>query len=138
MRFTLDGASDFGVRLKDHNQNYLRYVSRYADGGNSYLNFLSLNFTHLIDEVIWLFPPKSQEGIFLRYYLQSLCRPHLVLLLLQHQSLPSIYNYAARYCDKQFTFPDSNFLSKAVKGKSARSPHPFQGLMHIFYFARVG
>ena len=122
------------MRLKDHNNNFLRYVSRYHDGGNEFLNFLNLDFSTLTSEVVWLFPPKSQEGIFLQYYLSAPKRPRLVLLLLQHQNLPSLYNFALDNCTQHITFPDKNYLSQAVKGSGARKAHPFKGFFHLFDF----
>lgn len=135
--FTLDGASDFGVRRTDHTGNFLPYVARYNDGGNSYLNFLNLKFPDLISEVIWLFPPKSQETIFLQYYLSFKKRPRLILLLLQHQALPSVYNFALDACERHLCFPDQNYLAKSVKSRQARVAHPFKGLLHIFDFKKV-
>ena len=112
-------------------------MARYNDGGNTYLNFLNLNFSNLVGEKIWLFPPKSHESVFLQYYLSWTRRPYLVMLLLQHQSLPPIYNLALQSCARHQTFTDRNFLSRAVKGSRARTPHPFKGLFHIFEFAQV-
>ena len=112
-------------------------MARYNDGGNDFLNFLSLDFQSLLGETIWLFPPKSQEGIFLQYFLSFPRRPRLILLILQHQALPSIFNYAKNHSDAHIKLRDNNYLSRAIKGKKARVAHPFQGLLHVFDFYAI-
>ena len=136
-KITLDGASDYGVRRRDYQHNFLPYISRYNDGGNSFLNFLSVDFSLLMPHIVWLFPPKSLEVTFLSYFLNHKQRPGLILLLLQHQVLPSVYNFAKINSDRHVFLSDNNYLSRAVKGKKARLPHPFKGLLHLFYFSAL-
>ena len=133
VRITLDGASHAGLRLTDYQGRPLRYCSRYHDGTNSYLNFLNLEFNKLKNDIIWLFCPKNQEARFLRYYLTWKCRPALIFMLLQHNESDNLYPLLMREKIQHIRYANDGFLTKAVKNRKARVPHPFSGLIHIFH-----
>ena len=132
VRFTLDGASNFGCPIRSYQGNRLPYCSRYHDGGNTYRNFLSLRFDQMLGETIWLFCPKTQETKFLTYFLSFSRRPRLIFLLLQHNEgdnlLPLLHRHQARYR----VYKDHGYLSKAVKNRRARERYIFRGLLHVF------
>ena len=129
---TLDGASHRGVRLNNARGRPLPYCSRFNDGDNTYQNFLSLNFSNLIDEIVWLFCPKSHESKFLNYFLSFPRRPRLIFMLLQHNELDNLYPLLLLHHEAHYRFQNDNFITRSVKNRTARQPHPFRGVIHIF------
>ena len=134
---TYDGASHYGVRRQGRHGNYLRYCARFVDEGNDSLNFLSLNFQNFLEEVFWLFPPKSMETRFLQYYLGSRQRPSLLLLILQRQELPSCYTLAQENAAHHRKYPNQHYLTRAVRNRTARAVYRFSGVLHVFLFPAV-
>ena len=129
---TLDGASHRGVRLKDPKGCPLPYCARFNDGENQYQNFLSLDFSVLTDETVWLFCPKSHESRFLTYFLSFPRRPRLIFMLLQHYELDNLFPLLLQHHEAHYKFQNDNFLTRAVKNRTARQSYSFYGIIHIF------
>ena len=129
---TFDGASHRGVRLHNPQGHPLPYCSRFNDGSNAFQNFLSLDFSQMMSETIWLFCPKSHESRFLSYFLSFKKRPRLLFMLLQHNELDNLFPLLYKHREAHYRFQNDKFITRSVKNRTARQNYPFRGIIHIF------
>ena len=92
---------------------------------------MNLPFADLVNEKIWIFPPRAQVTAFVQYYLSHPVRPAALFVILQHAERPSILELLLKNATQHRVYTGDHLLRKPVANKQAFIRHSFTGRLHI-------
>ena len=136
MQITLDGCASQGTQIFTLGGRAIPYCSRYHDDHNAHLNFYGLAMDRLVDEVLWVFAPRSQEAAFLDYFLSFSVRPEAYFLIIQHQEVPPLINKLHQESEAFQVFRGRGLFQKPRKKRACFVPYHGRLLAYCFKLAR--
>jgi len=135
--FSLDCCASTGTQITKKCGTKIPFCSRYVEDASSYVNFLNLPFTRLLDEVLWIFCPQKVEARFVDHFLYQPQRPRTCIMLVQHSESPPLGVLLRQRCQNFYLFRGRNLLMKPQKKRESFIPYRGFLTLHVYYFERV-